>query len=242
MYRIETFLPNGLEAGFFLSGPRFLGWAAQHIPRLPSFSGSRVSNDGATREGDALLSAVYLWGTVWTFGDDLKAKQGFYLATALRHLSEITTSHSMDSDRIASTKPNVLHLIQTHVLLANYLYHNGQFVDARRHTADAVSLVLSHRLHKIRSLRPADPSRTRFVRAAEAEFLMGPPADHMEEGERICAFWQVYVLDVTWAVVLGCPCLLVEDGSPDTQIDTPWPLAAGQWARVSIEHMFWGHT
>ncbi|KIP07431.1 hypothetical protein PHLGIDRAFT_71064, partial [Phlebiopsis gigantea 11061_1 CR5-6] len=133
----------------------------------------------------------------------------------------------------AELRPDVVRLVQCHVLLAHYFFTDGQFREGRQHTADAVSLVLLHQLHKIRSPRGRDASKTHLVGVGVAHTAMPPPADLIEEGERTHAFWHVYILDKIWASLLGCPSLLVEDGSPATEIDTPWPLALDQYADVS---------
>ena len=56
--------------------------------------------------------------------------------------------------------------------------------------------------------------------------------DSIEEGERIDAFWQVYILDKAWAVALKSPSSISEDGLWGTQIDTPWPLRMQEYEQV----------
>ena len=56
--------------------------------------------------------------------------------------------------------------------------------------------------------------------------------DPIEEGERIDAFWQVYILDKAWAVALKSPSSISEDGLWGTQIDTPWPLRMQEYEQV----------
>ena len=47
--------------------------------------------------------------------------------------------------------------------------------------------------------------------------------DSIDEGERLQAFWTIYVMDKTWAMALESEPLLVEDGSPASRIEAPWP-------------------
>lgn len=178
---------------------------------------------------DPLLSVVYLWGSVLTTDQELRARERPFLAHALDRLAQLEQRNSSPC-----TRPHALRLIQSHVLLANYYFFSGKFAPGRRHTADAVSLVLLHGFHKLRSPRGDDRSRAHLVRAAEFELALPAPADATEEGERTHCFWQVYVLDKTWAALLGCPSLLVEDGSPLTEIDTPWPLAMDEYVKVRV--------
>ena len=182
-----------------------------------------------------LLEVVYLWGSILTTDAGARQKQSTFLNRALRRI--------VDAERIKinaglggqESPRSTLHLIQSHVLLANYFFNAGQFSQGRRHTADAVSLVVSHRFHKIRSPRPHDASHMHLVRASDTDMVLPLPADLAEEGERTHAFWQVYVLDKTWATVLCHPSLLVDDGSPETEIDTPWPLAMNDYVEVSAK-------
>lgn len=174
-----------------------------------------------------------MWGAALSSDEDLKARQSTYLSRALRQVSDLG-QNSVSALNTPAPRTNTLHIIQSHVLLANYFYNAGEFAEGRRHTADAVSLVLLHQLHKIRSPRPRDRSKMGLLHAAGVELAMRPPADLVEEGERTHAFWQVFILDKTWAALLGCPSLLTEDGSPGAEIDTPWPLAIEQYQDVSL--------
>ncbi|PBK95983.1 hypothetical protein ARMGADRAFT_755933 [Armillaria gallica] len=72
----------------------------------------------------------------------------------------------------------------------------------------AVSLVLSARLHKIRSVEGGGPS------------ALSPPTDYIEEGERIKAFWTVFILDNCWTTADGSPSNFLCT-SPHSRIDLP---------------------
>lgn len=226
---IDAFLPCVQEVGFFLDTTRFLSRVAPHLSGVPSMLCTYAAPFDAIDDSGPLLSAVYLWGAALAADEDLKARQSTFLARAEQQLADAGPSHAAHAPR-----PSVLHTIQAHVLLANYLFNAGHFADGRRHTAAAVALVLAHRLHKVRSPRPRDRAHMGLAHAAAAELALRPPVDLVEEGERTHAFWQVFVLDKTWAAVLGCPSLLVADGSPAAEIDTPWPLAAEQYRDGSI--------
>lgn len=109
-------------------------------------------------------------------------------------------------------------------------------MQGRQHTATAVSLVISYGLHKIASHVLSDASHMHLIPAADIEMSLPLAVDRVEEGERICAFWQVYILDKTWSAVLGRPSLLVDSGTISSAVDTPWPLATEQYVEVSICH------
>lgn len=177
--------------------------------------------------------------------DDLKnqSRREAYLVRAVQHVSDALIAADSPSGfdfGNVGRKVDFVHLIQAEVLLANFFYYYGRFVEARLHTSSAVSLALSCDLHKIcpsSSLRnlntPQDRSKMHLVPGAEEETTLPPPVDSIEENERIAAFWQVYVLDKTWSVAAHSGSgLLAEDGSPRMTVDTPWPLAIESFAEV----------
>lgn len=219
---IEAFLPYSTDLGFFLNPSRFLSWASRHFSSYspvpdPYFS----SND---EDGSHLLSAVYVWGAALTNNQDLKQNSDAYLKRA----TELVSTALRVGGNLA-TRTNVVYIIQSEVLLANYFYNAGLFVEGRQHAASAASLVLSHGLHKIASHTVGDSSHMHIIPTADIELSLPPAVDRVEEGERICAFWQVYALEKTWSAVLGRPSLLVENGSMSSCVDTPWPLATEQY-------------
>lgn len=228
--RIEAFLPYIHEVGFFLNTDRFLSWAAQQINLLPTMLNPFASPYSPFDDNDPLFPAVYLWGAVLSTDEDLKARQGVFLTRTLQ--SVVNSFSQATSFGTTSSRPDIVHLIQAEVLLANYYLHTGEFTDAHRHVSEAVSLVQLYRLHKIRSPRPSHHAQMHLIQAAAVEINLHPPIDLIEEGERTCAFWQVFVLDKTWSALLGCPSLLIEDGSPNTEIDTPWPLTMEEYTEV----------
>ena len=65
-----------------------------------------------------------------------------------------------------------------------------------------------------------DHSTTEPLSDVESSF----PRDATEEGERINAFWTVFVLDRCWSVWMQSPSVLIDETSASTQVDTPWPL------------------
>jgi hypothetical protein len=162
------------------------------------------------------------------------AHQHQYLARALKHTSAgLTTTHP---DRF-------LHTIQAEVLLAYYFLRIGNFLEARRHTGDAVSLAVGCGLHRLRSeaaWRPPAISVASLIRngaPVSSTTTLPPPRDSIEEGERIDAFWNVLILSKTLAVALDCPtdvCGTLE--APGFQIDTPWPLDQKSYQAGILPH------
>lgn len=198
--RVEIFLPYALDLGFFLNIPRFLQRLNIHFtipsPRpIPS----------------ALLNVVYLWGKRLSRKNDDRAEEEPFLVKAIQGLSTDLS--------FANTEP--LLILQAQVLLVNYFFDSARFVEARAQLGSAVSLALTLKLHKIRSSAlEANSNEFQLIRPT---LQMCDPIDGVDEGERIHAFWAVYVLDQTWSVALSEHPFIYEDGSPSRSIDTPWP-------------------
>ncbi|KAJ7735726.1 Zn(2)-Cys(6) binuclear cluster domain-containing protein [Mycena metata] len=158
----------------------------------------------------ALLDTIYLWGAHLS---KLDTHQPRFLSDALR---------STAAGLLHAHSPNaILHTIQAELLLAQYFFHNSRILEGKYHVSAAVSIALSSGLHKIRSADVRDSVRS-MVDA------LSPAATALEEGERINAFWAVFVVDTYW---------LAADGSPAdityAVVDTPWPLDIGEYSEDS---------
>ena len=148
-----------------------------------------------------LVYASLLIETLFSNDPAREATEQQYLALVLQNLSA-----DFDPKRI-------LYNLQTEVLLSYYLFHKDRRVEGGYHAAAAVSIAVACSLHKIRSSR--NPT---------AAILLTPPIDEIDEGERINAFWTVFVLDRCWTVWMQSPSVLIDETSGNTQVDTPWPL------------------
>lgn len=186
---LRSFLQHCSEIGFFLDQSRFADSAT-----LPN----------VMKPSAALLSTAYLWGIHLSDSDEVSAYEEVFLARALQSTAqELSSSHPQ----------RIIQCIQAEVLLAHYFFRKARMLEGRYHTGSAVSLVLSARLHKIRSVEGAGPS------------VLPLPTDFIEEAERIKAFWTVFVLDNCWTTADGSPSNFLCT-SPDSRIDLPWPLDA----------------
>ncbi|SJL07724.1 uncharacterized protein ARMOST_11074 [Armillaria ostoyae] len=184
---LQSFLHHCSEIGFFLDQARFADSAT-----LPN----------VMKPSAALLSTAYLWGIHLSDSGEILAYEEVFLARALQSTAqELSSSHPQ----------RIIQCIQAEVLLAHYFFRKARMLEGRYHTCSAVSLVLSARLHKIRSVEGGGPS------------VLPPPTDYIEEGERIKAFWTVFILDNCWTTADGSPSNFLCT-SPDSRIDLPWPL------------------
>ncbi|KAI0091621.1 hypothetical protein BDY19DRAFT_931391 [Irpex rosettiformis] len=225
---LDAFLPYCTDVGFFLNPNRFLHWLC---PRLSPTSQDVLGNQPVIipEQTSPLIWAAFAWGATFTDEPDLKQHAELYASKAIQLLC--TTSPSNGSDL---SRPTVLHFIQSEVLVATYLLNSGEFVQARQHISSAASIVWTYGLHKIRSHPIHDPSLMRSIPSSDAATALPPPTDSVEEGERISALWQVYILDKTWSAVLGKPGMLNDGVSPLSCIDTPWPLAVEQYVEGPV--------
>ncbi|KZT10441.1 uncharacterized protein LAESUDRAFT_755949 [Laetiporus sulphureus 93-53] len=189
---IGHFLPRASQIGFFLHPARFIACA---------------TDPHAFALAPALFGAVCLWGARFSRDPAVRAHEPFFLQRAV---------HSVAAALAHPPTHTLVHAIQAEVLLANYFFTANRLLEGRYHCNAAVALVLSCRLNKLRAV--PDPPAAAVTRGVE----LPPPADAVEEGERINAFWSVFVLDKSWAVVVGSPSHF--DGPPGAQVDTPWPL------------------
>jgi Fungal specific transcription factor domain len=130
-----------------------------------------------------------------------------------------------------STTPShqILQVIQAKILLVDYLFSIGQFAAALHEAHSASSLAVASGLHKIRTAQPI-PAHTSFI--DRIDLTLREPRDQIEEGERINAFWAVFLMDRCLSVMFGPPLVISDMDAPGMQIDTPWPLEMETYERV----------
>ena len=152
------------------------------------------------------------------------AQEYTFLTRALQHTA---------TDLVGAHPNSVLHTLQAEVLLAYYLFRIGRFVEAKCHTAAAVSLAIGCGLHRIRSSNLFAPSAIGL--SSETPISLHPPQDSIEEGERINGFWAIFMLHKYISIALEPPssvCGTLE--APGMQIDTPWPLDIASYSEVCV--------
>ncbi|KAF7335222.1 Zn(2)-C6 fungal-type domain-containing protein [Mycena sanguinolenta] len=200
---LDYFLPHAAQFGFFL-----------HIDRFREAALLPVDWADPRRPSPALLSVVYLWGVHLSFSQPLLSSEPVFLKRAQQNISgEITE---------ASNSLHLLQIIQAQVLLSTYMFRNKRFLEAEFHANGAATLALGYQLHKIRSARPVSPPLLGVPVLVEA--YLAPPADPIEEGERIRGFWNVACLQSSLNIALNAASInfsIFE--SSGSSIDTPWP-------------------
>lgn len=171
------------------------------------------------RLSPALVNSVYLWGARFSRNQLLLAQESVYLQRAVQSVSLALAE---------GPRHNIVYLIQAEVLLTSYFYASNCLLEGRYHCNAAVALVLSSHLNKLRSAQPPTPRSPVVV----ANYQLPQPVDAIEEGERINAFWTVFIQDKQWGAAAGLQSHF--NGTPGAQVDTPWPLEMEDYERVSL--------
>ncbi|KZT71081.1 hypothetical protein DAEQUDRAFT_666500 [Daedalea quercina L-15889] len=194
---MRSFSGGASQVGFFLHVPRFL-------QRM-----SALSLSTAPKHASTLINAVYLLGAYFSTDPNLQNLQSDLLADTLQDLSAAL---------IELNPPAIIDVLQAEILLTYYFFSNSRTVEGVYHIDAASAIVLASKLHQIRS------GRYSAVAGGHASrYDLAPPVDAIEEGQRINAFWVVFILDRNWSKALGRTPVLTDDESKGTGIDTPWP-------------------
>jgi hypothetical protein len=182
--------------GFFLNLPRFVN----------SFYEAAANS----RPSLALLTTVYLWGLKLAPVDTFAAYEPVFLSRAIQNVaSALGTAHPHRAK----------HAVQAELLLSNYFFWTGRFLEGKYHGGAAVSIAISIGSHRTRSSQLPNPN---------------PIIDQVEEGELINGFWSVYLNDACWGVSMNVPSGIPDQKAPNARIDAPWPLDMTQYERVRV--------
>ncbi|KAJ7436165.1 hypothetical protein B0H11DRAFT_2207291 [Mycena galericulata] len=199
---VNTFLDRFANTCYFFLDP--LHFLASAFPAPPFTALDRPSQ--------ALLNAVYLWGSILsqstittTTPIPYYAEQNFFLLGAL---------HSLPDDLRLLSFPLYPHLvlqtIQAELLLSLYYMHAALPVQGRYHSAAAVSLAFAAGLNHASSASSASAGSNanaalKFPLAAESVRALPPALDAREAAERVHAFWAVVINENCWVAAEGTP-------------------------------------
>ena len=165
------------------------------------------------------MNAIYLWACYMSRPGSLSDHESLYLTRALAAIPDAIPNPS-----------KVVDLIQAQCILSIYFLSNGRLLEGSYHASCAASLTIQWGLHQIGS---AEPTPGSMLGEWESSFKLDPPADAIEQGERILTFWQVYALDQCWSVALQRPSIIPDSKHPRTTITTPWPQRMEEYEAVS---------
>lgn len=185
--------------------------------RFMAFWGSASAN--VPRPPTVLRQAVYLWGIHLSQRPDVTAYENMYLDRAVRSVVAALA--------VAQQQPaTALYALQAEILLAYYFLTCNRLVEGQHHTSGAVSLAFVLSLHKIEPGRPMGG-------------VLPPPADGVEERERVQAWWQTFVLEKCWTSAMKTPSVIDESKGSASVIDTPWAPIVDTHGRVRLScHYF----
>lgn len=173
---------------------------------------------------ESLVSAVCLWGSHLSPNAALRTFEARFLAKAVQDVSASLFLASAPEHRMG-----LLSVVQAEVLLATYFYARGRFLEGRYHGSAAASLALSCGLNILGAPGSGVGPALNLICPSRLRLPPTSTADAVDHGERVNAFWEVYILDKCWSVALGSPSSISDTTTAGTRIVTPWPLGMAQY-------------
>ncbi|KAF8626298.1 hypothetical protein AX15_004968 [Amanita polypyramis BW_CC] len=177
-------------------------WFYSDVQRLRRSLHSHGATDDCPHP--ALLNAVYLLACHFARSTFCSKLEPLFLARTL-HQVAIALDRS---DRLVD-------IVQASCLLAIYFYLNCQISEGYRQAFTAVRLATALGLHQI--------DITRLGLSAQ---LWGDPREEQQQGQKIHAFWQTYMVDRYWSTVYNLQTALPEFYTVCERITTPLPETA----------------
>ncbi|KAJ7090422.1 hypothetical protein B0H15DRAFT_838560 [Mycena belliarum] len=188
--------------------------------QMERFALSNTTHQFGFEPHPALMNAIYLLGCHFARSPYCSEIESIFFTRALH---EITVALD-NSDRLVD-------IVQASCLLAVYLYINCRSLEGYCHSFSAARLAVGLGLHQLRSM-PDDPQLA--YSEETTPIPIPPPRDRAEVGDRIAAFWQVFMVDRCWSVASGLPIALPDGDCPQVRIKTPWPTPATEPTMPSV--------
>lgn len=162
----------------------------------------------------ALLNTVFLWGAQLSTSSVISAHEHIFLQRALASISSEVRTQGSPSQ--------LLHTVQAQVLLATYFFRNSQFLEAEFHINGAISISFNLDLHRDQP-------------HANVLSVFGDSDDSIADGERVQAFWTIFVLHRQLMLSIRTPTNAFGPlENPFLEIDTPWPIDMAGYDTVSV--------
>ncbi|KIO21922.1 hypothetical protein M407DRAFT_79749 [Tulasnella calospora MUT 4182] len=191
----------------------------------PTFRARLASPDEAERPHRALLESIYLFACYFSsrFPDNqsLVHHEEHFLRRARQALMESLSY----SDRL-------MDFLRGSVLLTQYLYMRGRFLEGYHVHCGAARFALSCGLHRLTSFIFNSPVYTNSNPSNIV--LLQPPANGIELGERISTFWMIYMCDKLSSVVAGFVCALPSESDAVDSVETVFPRMMDEYELVSL--------
>lgn len=174
------------------------------------------------------MNAIYLLGCHFSLDPVLMDHESAFLSKTLKGISIALER----SDRLVN-------IVQASALLAFYFFAKARLLEGYYHSSSSARLAVALGLHQIRTpywqpVESLTPPISTWNGSPGSFVPLEPPKHPAELGERILAFWQVFVIDRCWSVATGLPSSLPDDDHPQLHICTVWPRPVMEYEAVSF--------
>lgn len=204
--------------------PRFMARsAASHLCRVATADKLSLSLPPARRPHPCLLYAMYLTASRISTSPAIRALEPHFHTIAARQLDESIAL----ADRLFDA-------VRAGTILSIYYFSLARYHQGFMTTGTTARLALSCGLNQIPSsvFRPSTISNDKRADLVaimrQRSYVLPPPVDPVELGERIWAFWTVYTLDRCGSIASQWPPAI-----PDDIIITPYPKPLSDYELVS---------
>ncbi|KAF8352231.1 hypothetical protein F5887DRAFT_1068571 [Amanita rubescens] len=177
-------------------------WFYSDVQRLQKSLQSHGVTDDCPHP--ALLNAVFLLACHFSRSSFCSKLEPLFLARTLHQIAIALDR----TDRLVD-------IVQATCLLAIYFYLNCQISDGYRQAFSAVRLATALGLHQID-----------ITRVGISTHLWVDPKEEQQQGQKIHAFWQTYMVDRYWSTVYNLQSALPEFCGLCERITTPLPETA----------------
>ncbi|CAE6507888.1 unnamed protein product [Rhizoctonia solani] len=197
---LELVLPYRKQMGLEIWVPQFL--ASLHLPPQ-------------RRPHPGFMWMLYSFAAFFSGNPELHALLPSFLERARRNLDESFNS----GDRLFD-------YIRGQTLYASIKFLSGMVREASMAMTAACYATIMCGLHKISSPVAASSTQDReqsAYRSSQAGFELEATTSPHEHGERIAAFWQLALVDLSAAITTNLPGMFQYDGDEQTSVETVFP-------------------
>ncbi|KAH7344430.1 hypothetical protein B0J17DRAFT_712111 [Rhizoctonia solani] len=209
-YLLGLVLPYRKQMGLEIWMPRFL--ASLHLPPK-------------RRPHPGFMWMIYSFAAFFSDDVQLRALLPSFLERARRNLDE-----SFDSN------DRLFDYIRGQTLYASIKFLSGMVREASMATMAACHAAIMCGLHKISSpiMAPSAQGREHSAyRINQTGFQLEPPTSPEEHGERIAAFWQLVLVDISAAATTDFAGMFRDDGDERSRVETVFPRPLEEYISAS---------
>lgn len=203
---------------------------------VPTFIARLHSANPAERPHPAIIEAMYLMACYFVSRGSLSSPHPLALEVStdpgveLPQLAELPhlEEHFLRRARNAlvdslSFSDRLMDFLRGSILVTQYLYLRGRFLEGYHIHAGAAHLTLSCGLHRLSSQVFSADSAPGVQFAGLGAVLLPPPTNQLEVAERITTFWMIYFCDKMSSICAGFFGALPGEGDGVDAITTVFP-------------------